>query len=134
MKFFLDNCTSPYHAKGLRGFAELQNHEIIHLRERFDQDTPDVDWIRELASEGGWIVISADSRISRNPVERAAWQESGLTAFFFAAPWANDGFWKQSAALVTWWPRIAEQARETPSDYGFLMPKTGRSFQQLYPR
>lgn len=36
MRFFLDNCMSPYHAKGLRGFAELQKHEIVHLRERFD--------------------------------------------------------------------------------------------------
>jgi hypothetical protein len=52
VKFFLDNCTSPYHAKGIQGFAELQKHEIIHLRSKFEQDTKDTAWIAALAAEG----------------------------------------------------------------------------------
>ena len=43
---------SPYHAKGIRGFAELQKHEIVHLREKFDPATPDPVWIEALGSEG----------------------------------------------------------------------------------
>jgi hypothetical protein len=133
VKFFFDGCTSPYHAKGIRGFAELQDHEIVHLEERFPKDTLDVDWIRALAAEGGWIIVSADVRISRNPAERQAWQDSRLTAFFFASPWPNDNFWKQSTALMNWWPHITAQARRTPVGHGFLMPKKGTELRQIFP-
>lgn len=124
---------SPYHAKGMRGFAELQSHEIVHLRERFTEDTADAVWIRELGNEGGWIVISGDTRIARGTAEKAAWYESGLTIFFFAPPWATDKFWVQSAALVAWWDAINRQARKTPSGRGFLLPKLGREFREIYP-
>lgn len=133
MRFFLDNCTSPYHAKGMQGFAELQQHEFKHLRQKFEQDISDVDWIRAIAAEGDWVIISGDTRITRNPVERAAWHESKLTAFFFIEPWLNDSYWKQSAALVHWWPTIAAQARKTPTGHGFIMPKLGKDLKQIYP-
>lgn len=133
MKFFLDNCTSPHHASGLRGFAEVQGYEIAHLRERFDPATKDIDWIRTLGTEGDWIIISGDTRITRNPAERAAWLESRLTAFFFSEPWANDSFWTQAAALVHWWPKIVLQARRTPTAHGFQMPKSGQQLKQIYP-
>jgi hypothetical protein len=117
----------------MRGFAELQKHEIVHLRQRFDDDTPDPVWISTLANERNWIIISADVRITRSPVERAAWIESGLTAFFFAQPFPGDGFWKQAQALVTWWPDIILQARKTPERHGFLIQKKAKELRQLYP-
>lgn len=124
---------SRYHAKGIRGFAELQHHDIIHLRERHEPDTPDIVWIRALGAEGDWVIVSGDTRITRNPVERAAWRESELTAFFFLEPWANDQYWKQCAALVSWWPIIVSQARKTPRAHGFVMPKLGKELRQIYP-
>ena len=49
MKIFLDNCLSPHHAAGLRGFAQLQKHEITHLTDggRFAPDTPDPQWLAD---------------------------------------------------------------------------------------
>ena len=124
---------SPYHAKGIRGFAELQKHEIVHLREKFDPATPDPVWIEALGNERDWLIVSGDAKITRNPVNRAAWLESRLTAFFFSEPWATDSFWKQCPSLVTWWPEIVRQARETPSGHGFLLPKLGTKLRQIYP-
>ena len=72
MRFFFDNCMSPYHAKGIRGFAELQKHEIVHLREKFDPATPDPVWIEALGNERDWLIVSGDAKITRNPVNRAA--------------------------------------------------------------
>jgi hypothetical protein len=125
---------SPYHAKGLQGFAELQNDEIVHLRTRFGQGTLDQEWIQALGAEQNWIIVSGDIRITRSPIEQRAWHESQLTAFFFVAPFSNDGFWKQAAALVFWWPRIMQQSRATPTGHGFLVPKSGKAFTKLYPR
>ena len=97
---------SRYHAKGIRGFAELQKHEIVHLREKFDPATPDPVWIEALGNERDWLIVSGDAKITRNPVNRAAWLESRLTAFFFSEPWTTDSFWKQCPSLVPRWPEI----------------------------
>lgn len=124
---------SPPHVKGMRAFAERDGHEIAHLRDRFDGATADVVWMSALGQEGGWIVISADLRIPRNPAEKATWHESGLTAFFFASPWGHDSYWKQTVSLVTWWPIIMDQARRTPTGHGFSLPKKGSTPIQIYP-
>lgn len=133
MRFFLDNCTSPYHAKGLRGFAEVQKYEIVHLRERFDSNTPDITWLTTLGAEHDWIVVSGDLRITRNPAERAAWYESKLTGFFFGDAWAELSFWKQAADLVKWWPELVLQARKTPAGHGFVIAKNSKAMRQIYP-
>jgi|SRR5690348_1620936 len=99
----------------------------------FNQDIPDVEWLDRLGREGGWIIISADERISRNPAEKLVWRESHLTTFFFAQPWSGDKFWNQAKSLVTWWPEIVRQARTTPVDHGFAMPKSSKQFRKIYP-
>jgi PIN like domain len=124
---------SPYHAKGLQALSELQGDQIVHLRAKFDAETRDHDWIKALAGEGDWIIVSGDTRISRGVAERVAWHESKLTAFFFGEPFPEDGYWKQAAALVAWWPLIQKQARSTPSGHGFLLPKKGKEFRRIYP-
>jgi len=126
---------SPYHAKGLQSFCEKFNDDkIVHLRTMFGEATRDADWIKALGAEGDWIIISGDGRITRSPVERAAWYESQLSAFFFAEPFPEVGYWKQAAALVTWWPLITRQARATPTGHGFLLPKQGKELKRLYPK
>lgn len=133
MRFFFDNCMSRHHVLGMRGFAERDRHVIAHLRDMFVDNTPDIEWLQALASEGDWVVVSGDLRIARNPIERATWRESHLTAFFFVPPWGTDNYWKQSTSLVSWWPRIVRQALLTPTGHGFSLPKGGRDPVQIYP-
>lgn len=72
MKFFMDNNISPVYTHALAILAEVQKNDIHHLRDFFDENAEDVDWIRALGSDGGWVIISGDQRISRNKAEQAA--------------------------------------------------------------
>ena len=86
MKFFVDNNLPPVLAKILDAYLKAQHPDgkAIHLRERFPQDTPDIEWITELGKEeDDWYVFTADLRIFRNKAEKQAWRQSGLSAFVF---------------------------------------------------
>ncbi len=133
MRFFLDNCISPVHARALRVLAEVQEYEIVHLSEKFARDTPDAEWLRTLGEEGDWVVVSGDVRITRGKAEKRAWHESGLTAFFFGKGWASRGHWKLAADLVGWWSTIVLTARTHPHGRGFLVPVRGKDLKRIYP-
>ena len=132
MRFFFDNCVSITYVRALSILAEIQGYQLVHLTERFAADTPDEEWIRALTRDGDWVIISGDPRISRGQAPRRAWQESCLTAFFFANGWASRGFWKQAESLVHWWPQIVLKAREATPGTGYLMPWNGKDFRQIY--
>lgn len=104
---------------------------MVHLTERFAAEVSDLDWIRTLQTEGDWIIISADPRISRNRVEQAAWHESGLTAFFFA-DFSRQKFWSQAEELVRRWPKIVDVAKASPVGSGFLIRPRQKDFQLIY--
>jgi hypothetical protein len=134
VRFFFDAGIAITYVDALRILAKrYQQHELTHLFERFSRNVKDVDWITHLATEGDWVIISQDPRISRGKAEREAWHESGLTAFFLADGWANRQFWKQAEYLVHWWPQIVLQADKAPRGTGFLVPLQGKDFKQIYP-
>ena len=58
MNLFLDNCLAIRHARALNAIIQPDGHSVVHLRDKFAADKPDVEWLRELGREGGWIVIS----------------------------------------------------------------------------
>ena len=132
MKFFLDNCIAPVYAEALNILAKKQGYPIVHLREKFPPSTKDPAWIRALADEGEWIIVSGDPRISRGKAEREAWHESRLTAFFFGSGWSSRSYWNQAEDIVHWWPRIVLEAEKAPRGKGFLIPLNGREFQVIY--
>ena len=71
MKFFFDNNLASKIARGLNGFVSPE-HQVVHLKDRFPANTDDVDWMKALAKEEGWIIITADIQIGKNPHEIAA--------------------------------------------------------------
>src|SRR5688572_549867 len=104
-------------ARAIAELARSQRLEVIHLSDKFDRDVPDVEWISTIGKEG-WVVVSGDTRISKNPIERAAWQEAGFTAFFLDDGWASKNFWTQAAELIRWWPIILSTARDCKEGSG----------------
>jgi predicted nuclease of predicted toxin-antitoxin system len=56
---------------------------IAH-RQRFNHDSPDVEWI-EMASRENWIAISRDQNIRRKPNELAAIRASRAIIFVFTS-------------------------------------------------
>jgi len=131
VKFFVDNCLAIKHARALNALVE-PDHRIIHLRDKFPPETPDEIWLDELAKDGGWIVISGDTRISRSAHEKQAWHESGLTAFFLAKGWMNLPLMEQHAKLSHCLPKILECAEGGKAGSGFLVSVKGK-IEQIYP-
>ena len=131
MKFFFDNCVSPNLVDALRCLES--RHELTHLRERFPPDTADPKWIRELGSEGGWIIISGDPRISRGQAERAAWTESRLTAFFCGDACASKRLMVQASELLRWWDDIVERSKNAEQGSGYLLEFKTKQPKQIYP-
>ena len=104
-------------------------HQVTHLSEKFPRRTDDVVWMKALGEEKDWVVISGDLRITRNPAEREAWRESGLTAFFLQKAWGNQTIWPFSSRFIFWWPRIVAQAGMAPKGKGFYVPWGGERFE-----
>lgn len=109
MKVIVDENLPPAMARSLAALF-VHEHEIIHLRERFGSGVTDVEWMRELNREGGWIVISGDRRISRNKAEQAVFRSSRLIAFIFAPGLQKAPLVKKMERLMFMWARIEQQA------------------------
>jgi len=120
VKFFLDNNLSHLLARALHALcqAEEERIEVVHLSERFDRRTPDAEWIKALAAEGGWVVVSQD-RMKKNDLEREALRQSGLIVFALDRRWAGERHWPKSQNMVKWWPAVIEQAKRIEGGAAF---------------
>lgn len=126
MRFFFDNTLPPRLAEAIHALIRPEGHEVAHLRDRFAPETKDPDWISALAREGDWTIVSGDPRITKGRHERAAWIESGQTAFFLKSGWTNFPLWEQVWRLVRYWPEIARVAAGSPKRSGFLINVNGK--------
>jgi hypothetical protein len=125
LRFFLDNNLTTKLARGFHQFV-LGEHEVVHLRDRFSRDTPDVEWMRQLADETGWVILSGDVAIGRNPYEIEAWKAAGHTIFFLKAGWTNIEFWQQVQKLARCFPDIIDRARRSKPGNSFLVTMNGK--------
>lgn len=115
MKFFLDNNLPPAFALGLEGFSQgggLSKGVVIHLRDRFPANTPDLEWIQTLTKEGGWVIISQDG-FRKNDLERAAIRRSGLFIVVLSKQWTDHKYWDKAQNLVKWWPSLLAYIEKT---------------------
>jgi len=128
VRFFLDNCISSRYAESLHILSERDGHSVVHLGSKFPRNAPDEVWLRALAAEGDWVIVSGDTRILTKPVLRREWERTRLTAFFLADGYMNSRYWTQIVFLMRWWPDILEQARLVEHGTGFEVPfrKSGR--------
>lgn len=125
MKVFLDNNISPNLAAALRAL-DTGGHEIFHLRERFDGATADAEWLEVLGKERNWFVISGDIRISRSPVNRAAWEASGLSIIFLHKGYTRLKIWDQSWFFIRWWPDMITTFEKMNKGSGFSLNANGK--------
>ncbi len=122
MRVFLDNNLSPYLAHALHALLEPEGDQVVHLTDRFPAQTEDRVWMNALAEEGGWVVISADRRIFRNPLEREAWRRSRFVVFFLAPQWSKARNIEKAWRLLRWWPLIRDQAAIVAAPAAFELP------------
>lgn len=125
MKFFVDNNLSHRVASALHCLVQ-PTHSVVHLRERFPTDTPDVKWMNALAKETGWVILSGDMAISRNPHEVEAWKRAGHPIFFFKYAWVQQVFWEQASRLFHLFPEILKRAAKARTGDSFMVPFKGK--------
>jgi hypothetical protein len=125
VRFFFDNNLSPKLARSLNLLVQ-PDHEVIHLKEKFEASTSDETWMRGLAQELDWVIISADTRISKNPHEVKAWRAAGHTTFFLKPGWTNYSFWIQAYKFVKCFPDIIAKASKARSGEFFFVSANGK--------
>lgn len=117
MKFFIDHNLPPRLARAIDELCG-HDHQVTHLKDKFDQSTSDVEWIETLAQEGGWVVISQD-RLKKGDHEKEAIRRSGLILFNLDKQWSRAAFWDKSQRLIQWWPHIIDQAERISGGAAF---------------
>jgi len=126
VNFFFDNNLAPKLARSLNLLVEPE-HKIVHLKDKFPApNIPDPEWMKKLAEEEDWIIVTADVRISRNPHEVKAWKEAGHTVFFLKPGWTNISFWEQATKFTKLLPEIIETAKKAREGSGFLVSINGK--------
>lgn len=125
MKFFFDNNLAAKIAKGLNGFVS-PDHQVVHLKEEFAANTEDTVWMSQLTQQKGWIIVTADVRIGKNPHEIQAWKQAGHTIFFLKPGWLNMTFWEQAQKFVKCFPQIIEKAERAKRGDSFLVSVNGK--------
>lgn len=109
MKLLMDNNIAPILAEAVQVLVAPDGHVVQSLRAKFGRgDVPDTVWIGQLASEGGWSVLSGDMRITKRKAEKEAWRASKLKGFFLAPAWANYNNIERCWRLLRWWPKLVD--------------------------
>jgi hypothetical protein len=113
LKFIFNNNLPPTLARGLAELSKFNPNveTVLALKDRFPASTADIVWLKELATEGGWIVVSID-RFKKSSAEREMLRQQALTVFVLDPQWSKQ-YWIQTAQLVQWWPKILEVAKLT---------------------
>lgn len=134
MIFVLDNNLPPALAHGLAKFTAGTHpqHAVQHLSDLMPRNTPDAEWIKQLAADGKHVVVTQD-RLNKG-LEREALRRAGLLVFMLDKGWAQHPFWPKAANLVSWWPRVIEMTENIQGGAAFRVPwrksGTGR-FEQI---
>ena len=112
-RFLFDECL------GKPSVAQLQaslrsTPNCAHLCDFFASGTLDNDWIPQIATEGGWIVITSDAGRKTNKGGKLPrlCKEFGITHVILTAALHRKPAAEKVAALVLAWDRIEALAAE----------------------
>ena len=125
MKVIIDENLSPALAKALNALFGGE-HEIVHIRQKFGPRVIDTEWIVQLSTEGRWIVISGDSKITKRKAEQAAFRNSRLIGFFLAPALNSAKVTKQMQRLLALWDDIENIAKLVAGGAMYELPISGK--------
>jgi hypothetical protein len=125
VNFFFDNNLAPKLARIMSAAIEPE-HKVVHLKARFPANAEDETWMRALANEKDWIIVTADVCIRRNPHEVRAWREAGHTIFFLKPGWTHLTFWEQMNKFSKCFPEIIWCAERAERGSCFLVAVNGK--------
>ena len=115
MTFFFDANLSPKLAKVLAALGiDAHHHDDV-----FGPATEDVDIIRVVAARG-WVYVSADTSVRKNPAERTALVESGIRAVFLSKTILHLRPHQQVSIITGRLDELLEKVRRLPEG-GYLI-------------
>jgi hypothetical protein len=119
LTFFLDHQIGRYQvAEALRAAGARVE---VHL-DYFRGDMPDTEWIPEV-SRRGWVLITKDQNIRRNPLERAAYQAAKLRGFVATGKDMNAK--ELGELLIRCLPGMVRRAAGRPGPLLFTISRGG---------
>lgn len=128
MKCFFDNQMSP---KLPRAISELEGKNgitIVHLKDKFEQNIPDTEWMQNLAKEGDWFVITKDTKIRERAYEIEIWKQSNLPIVFLPSdPWMKYGIWETAWRLVKYWSNLKDIMANNKNNDSFVLNAKGEA-------
>lgn len=130
MKVAIDENLPPALARALNALFAGE-HEVVHIREKFGPKATDLEWIPRLSSEGRWILISNDRRITRNKAELREFKRSRLIGFFLPASLEKAKLTKKTERLLGLWSSIEAQADLAASGSMFELPAKSTKLRPL---
>jgi predicted nuclease of predicted toxin-antitoxin system len=119
--FFFDQHMPHVFARILRD----RGIDAIHLRERFQRDADDVEWL-PVAGRHGWIVITADHKTRSRKEELLALRRERVIVFFFAKEFNNKTIETRTNWFLGQWQQIEQQATIAQPGDCFLVPRKGK--------
>jgi predicted nuclease of predicted toxin-antitoxin system len=108
VRFFVDN-NLPEKLAQILDILECAI-EVRHIKDLFPANTKDVEWIKALADEGNWLILTQDISITKRRLELCALRESGLSIICLEKGWSSLKFYPKTAKLIGAWPNILEVA------------------------
>jgi len=130
VKVLIDNNISPRIARALNELLS-PDHEVVALRTKFAADTSDKDWISALSTEGRWVVISGDRRITRNNAEYSTFRSSNLIGFFLARGLYKAKVIKQMERMLALWENMETLANTVAGGAMFELQMKSSRISQL---
>lgn len=119
LTFFLDYQIGRYVvADALRNAGARVEVHIDH----FAQDSPDVEWIPEVGRRG-WVLVTKDEHIRRNPLERTAYIGAKLRGFVVTGK--DMGGPALAELLVRCLPGMVRRASGRPGPLLFTISRGG---------
>jgi hypothetical protein len=112
LKFLFDHNLSPAWPRALRALSDTLKHvdEVVALRDRFEASSSDAIWLKALAEEGDWAIVSADG-FRKSDAEKQLIHKAGLAVFVLAPTWNHFAHWERTVQIIRWWPKMVEQAQ-----------------------
>lgn len=119
LTFFLDYQIGRYTvADALRRAGARVEVHIDH----FNQAAPDTEWIPEVGRRG-WVLITRDKNIRRNPLERAAYEKAKLRGFVLTGE--EMGGEEMAGLLVSCLGGMIRRTADRPGPLLFTISRNG---------
>jgi hypothetical protein len=133
--FFFDRCVSVRLARMLDAFDK--DHTVRHQDNdgRFEITAEDTFIVATLSQDSPKpVFITCDANMyTRNPVERRALRDSGLTCVFIRRNFNNLTFHQQAVKLLTLWPQVTAETAICRVPTAFEITAAANKLQRLGP-